>query len=161
MERSRVINSTYILYEPWNDEVGQTNHGERSVNTWGVSFFAPMPLFDRNQGNIQRARLEASKMRSQVAVLEREVIDEVDAALGEFETTRRNQDRIERRILPAVTRQRDEMGGRLRDGRAGVGDYLNAQRDFNAVARYYREAVVRHRRSMLRLNTAVGCRILP
>ena len=53
MERSRVIRDTYILYEPWNYEVGQTNQGERSVNTWGISLFAPLPVFDRNQGNIQ------------------------------------------------------------------------------------------------------------
>jgi cobalt-zinc-cadmium efflux system outer membrane protein len=161
MERSRVIRDTYILYEPWNYEVGQTNQGERAVNTWGISLFAPLPVFDRNQGNIQRARLEVSKMRSQVSVLEREVADEVDRVLGELETTGRNQDRIERRILPAVIRQRDAMRRGLRGGRIGIADYLSAQRDFNAVARYYREAVVRHRRSILRLNTAVGCRILP
>jgi cobalt-zinc-cadmium efflux system outer membrane protein len=161
MERSRVIRDTYVLYQPWNYEVGQTNQGERSVSTWGISLFAPLPVFDRNQGNIQRARLEASKMRTQVGALEREVADEVDRILGEYESTRKNQERIEERILPAVIEQRAQSRRRLQDGRGGMADYLDAQRDYNAVARYYREAVVRHRRSMLRLNTAVGCRVLP
>ena len=40
-------------------------------------------------------------------------------------------------------------------------DYLAAQREYNDVVRQYRDALVRHRRSMLRLNTAVGRRIFP
>jgi cobalt-zinc-cadmium efflux system outer membrane protein len=38
-------------------------------------------------------------------------------------------------------------------------DYLNAQRDYNDVARQYLEALARQRRAVLRLNTAVGCRL--
>ena len=101
-------------------------------------------------------------MRSQVGVLEREVTDEVDRVLGEYETTRKNQERIEHRN-PAC-RDRAARLNRVagcKPGADGIADYLDAQRDYNAVARYYREAVVRHRRSMLRLNTAVGCRVLP
>jgi cobalt-zinc-cadmium efflux system outer membrane protein len=39
--------------------------------------------------------------------------------------------------------------------------YLNAERDYNDIVRQYRDTLVRHRRSMLKLNTAVGQRILP
>ncbi|WP_233578157.1 hypothetical protein [Tautonia sociabilis] len=38
--------------------------------------------------------------------------------------------------------------------------FLNAQRDYNHVGRPNRDTLIRHRRSMLRLNTAVGRRIL-
>ena len=38
-------------------------------------------------------------------------------------------------------------------------DYLEAQQDFNDVVRQYRDALIRHRRAMLDLNTAVGERI--
>ena len=40
-------------------------------------------------------------------------------------------------------------------------DYLDAQQDFNEVVRQYRDALVRHRRAILDLNTAVGERVLP
>jgi cobalt-zinc-cadmium efflux system outer membrane protein len=39
--------------------------------------------------------------------------------------------------------------------------YLNAQRSYNDIVRQYRDTVVRHRRSMLRLNTVIGRRLLP
>ena len=40
-------------------------------------------------------------------------------------------------------------------------DYLDAQQDYNDIVRQYRDPLVRHRRSMLDLNTALGRRMLP
>jgi cobalt-zinc-cadmium efflux system outer membrane protein len=38
---------------------------------------------------------------------------------------------------------------------------IEAQRAFGEIARQYLDALVRHRRSMFRLNTAVGTRVFP
>ena len=46
-------------------------------------------------------------------------------------------------------------------GGSEVVAYLNARREYNDVVREYRDLLVRHRRSMLALNAAVGLRILP
>jgi cobalt-zinc-cadmium efflux system outer membrane protein len=46
-------------------------------------------------------------------------------------------------------------------GQGSVLTYLEGQRQFNEVVRQYLDALIRHRRSMLRLNTAAGQRILP
>ena len=108
MEYSRRIRDTHILYQPWDYVVGQTNQGERSANTWGIALFAPLPLFDRNQGNIQRARLEISKMQSAFAEVERRVADDVRAALGEFHTTLQDQHELEDQVLPVVRQELDE-----------------------------------------------------
>ncbi len=40
-------------------------------------------------------------------------------------------------------------------------EFLSAQKDFNDRVKDYRDSVVRHRRAMLDLNTAVGTRLLP
>ena len=48
-----------------------------------------------------------------------------------------------------------------RVGEADIVSYLEARRDYNEVVRQYRDTAVRHRRSMLGLNTAVGRRLLP
>ena len=40
-------------------------------------------------------------------------------------------------------------------------DYLAQQRKYNDMVKAYLDAAVRHRRSMLALDTAVGQRILP
>ena len=41
------------------------------------------------------------------------------------------------------------------------GDDAWPESAYNEVVRQYRDALVRHRRSMLDLNTAVGARVLP
>ncbi len=46
-------------------------------------------------------------------------------------------------------------------GTESVLTYLGAQKDYNDVVRQYLETAVRHRRSGLRLNTALGQRIVP
>jgi cobalt-zinc-cadmium efflux system outer membrane protein len=155
MEYSRRIRDTHILYQPWDYVVGQTNQGERSANTWGIALFAPLPLFDRNQGNIQRARLEISKMQSAFAEVERRVADDVRAAFGEFDTTLKDQQELEDQVLPVVRQEMDEAT------RAGDDAAQAARKDYDEAMRAYREIVVRHRRSITRLNTAVGQRVVP
>ena len=39
--------------------------------------------------------------------------------------------------------------------------FSESQRDYNETIRDYRDALVRHRRAVLDLNTAVGVRLLP
>jgi cobalt-zinc-cadmium efflux system outer membrane protein len=46
-------------------------------------------------------------------------------------------------------------------GEANVISYLDAQRAFNDNVKIYLDTLVRHRRGMLGLNTALGQRILP
>ena len=46
-------------------------------------------------------------------------------------------------------------------GEKSIGDFINAQLEFNQVAKQYLDTAIRHRRSMLGINTAVGRRLLP
>ena len=60
-----------------------------------------------------------------------------------------------------AARVRDDAMQLFSRGGSRIVDYLNAQREYNDVVREYRDLLVRHRRSMLALNTALGLRILP
>ena len=46
-------------------------------------------------------------------------------------------------------------------GEYSVLEFLEAQLTFNDVVKQYRDSMVRHRRAILDLNTAVGERVLP
>ncbi len=127
MEYSRRLRDTYILYEPWDYQTGQTNQGERGVNTWAIALFAPLPVFDRNQGNIQRARLEISKMQSAVADVERQVADEVHEAWNDFQTSLADQQEIEAQVLPVVSEALAEAGRAVQAGRLGADGYRGAK----------------------------------
>ena len=121
----------------------------------------PMPLYNRNQGNIQRARINVSQTQTQRTALELRVCTEVRQAEREYAMTRSAVAEIEQVILPGARQVRDETLRRYNQGEAALVDYLIAQREYNDIVRQYRDTQVRHRRSMLALNTAVGQRILP
>ena len=70
-------------------------------------------------------------------------------------------ERIQRDLLPDALRVRDTSFRQFNLGEVDAIAYLNAQKAYQDVVRQYRDTLVRHRRSMLRLNTAVGQRILP
>ncbi len=120
-----------------------------------------MPLYNRNQGNIRRAQVNVSQTQTQLAALELRISTEVRQAEREYAMTRSAIASIEQDILPGALRVRDETLRRYNQGESAFFDYLVAQREYNDIVRQYRDTQVRHRRSMLALNTAVGQRILP
>ncbi|MDQ2622053.1 MAG: TolC family protein, partial [Actinomycetota bacterium] len=118
-------------------------------------------LFNRNQGNIRRAQRNVHQTQLEVSGLERQVIAEVDGAALEYDSSRAAVERFERTILPRAKHLRDDKYRLYSSCEEGIITYLNAQRDYNESIRQYRDILIRHRRSMLSLNTAVGQRILP
>ena len=95
----------------------------------------------------------------ELAEREQQVVNEVRQAEREYATRA-----AVRRIEGGSSRRRPGARRRLSPLHPGEEEaivYLNAQREYNEAARQYRDMLVRHRRSMLRLNTAVGQRLLP
>jgi cobalt-zinc-cadmium efflux system outer membrane protein len=120
-----------------------------------------MPVYNRNQGNIARAKINVTQTQVQLQSLERQVQDDVAEAVREFELSLKAMLEIEREVLPASRRVRDAARLRYLGGQTSVLEFLDAQKDFNERVRDYRDSLVRHRRAMLDLNTAVGTRLLP
>lgn len=121
----------------------------------------PLPLYNRNQGNIQRAQVNVSQTKAQLAATALKMLTEVRQAEREYHATRAAVEHIERDLLPGARGVRDETFRRYSQGEAALVDYLLAQRDYNDIVRQYRDTQVRHRRAMFALNTAVGVRLLP
>ena len=60
-----------------------------------------------------------------------------------------------------MRRKRDKARARLQSGQISADAFLAVQRDTTSLVRYYRDTLTRHRRNSLKLNTAVGLRLLP
>lgn len=159
-ERAERFSDAYFLYTPFeyrdNSQVGLGNS-----TAWGAGVFVSVPLFNRNQGNLKRARINVEQSRRESAALEAQVVAEVRQAVRDFENTYEDALRLEGTALPAVRRKRDRALGKLRAGEIGTDVYLSVQRDSTTLVRYYRDTLARHRRNALKLNTAVGHRVLP
>jgi cobalt-zinc-cadmium efflux system outer membrane protein len=120
-----------------------------------------MPLYNRNQGNIQRAKINVGQTQTELAAMERQVVAEIARAESEYHVTRNAVEEIENELIPGAQEVLRNARVRYESGQEDVVFFLTALRDFNDVVRQYRDSLVRHRRSMLDVNTAVGRRILP
>jgi outer membrane protein, heavy metal efflux system len=150
----------YLLYQPYTFQ-NNTYLGVQSAYSWTLGVTATMPLYNRNQGNVTRAKININQSGIQLASAERGVIRDVMDAAQELEQSLVAVLRFKSEIIPAATKVRDAALRRMTGGEIGMPDFLDAQQDFNDMVRQYRDAMLRHRRAILDLNTAVGERVLP
>jgi cobalt-zinc-cadmium efflux system outer membrane protein len=160
LARKERFEDVFLLYTPYQF-TNYAHEGQKSATGWSVGVLVSLPLLNRNQGNIARAERSELQSRIELGGLERQVVGEVQRACQEYRTTRSAVQKLERSILPRARRLRDEKFRLYSEGQEDITAYYNAERDFNEIVRQYRDALIRHRRSMLRLNTAVGQRVLP
>ena len=150
----------FVLYQPYTFQ-DDSPLGKKSAHSWGMGLAVPLPLFNRNQGNILRARLNVTQTQAELSALEDKVVYEVRQAEQQYRLTRAGISRIERSLLPKARQEHDRITRLYLAGKVDELAFLTAERDYDQVVRQYRDALVRHRRAMLKLNTAVGNRILP
>jgi len=154
------LSDVYVLYQPYTFQ-NNAPFNKQSATSWALGVTVPLPVYNRNQGNIQRARVNVDQSRVELAEREQQTANEVRQAERQYALTRAAVERIEGKLLPPARRVRDDAYQLFVRGEEEAIVYLNAQREFNEAARQYRDMLVRHRRAMLRLNTAVGQRLLP
>jgi cobalt-zinc-cadmium efflux system outer membrane protein len=160
LARAERFQDVYVLYQPYTFQ-NNAPFNTKSSHSWALGVTVPLPIYNRNQGNIQRAQTNVSQTKTQLAAAELKLLTEVREAEREYHISRSAVERIERDLLPGARRIRDETLRRYNQGEAALVDYLVAQREYNEIVRQYRDTQVRHRKSMLALNTAVGIRLLP
>ncbi|WP_462381242.1 TolC family protein [Pseudomonas sp. Marseille-QA0892] len=93
-----------------------------------VGFSVPLPLFDRNQGNVLAAARRAEQARDLRNAAEIRVRGEIQQALRDWRTALSDVDEIRNRILPAGQRTVDVATRGFGLGRFAFLDVLDAQR---------------------------------
>ena len=160
LQKANRLQDVYLLYQPYTLQ-DNTPFGLKSPTSWAVGVTVPLPVFNRNQGAIRRAELNVSQTRLQLSNVERQAIRDVQQAEREYTVSREAVERFEGKVLPPAEQAFTLVGQRYTAGEASGIDLLNARKDLNDTIRLYRDALVRHRRAMLDLNTALGQRVLP
>jgi cobalt-zinc-cadmium efflux system outer membrane protein len=159
-ERAEAVDDIFVFYTPFNAN-NFSPLGQQSASGWGMGVLFSLPFFDRNQGDIARARANVTQTQIEQQGLERRIINEVQYAATEYAVSREVVQQYERDILPDARALRDEQDRLFANGQASFDSWLEAQREYDEAVREYLEALVYHRRTMLRLNSAVGQRVLP
>ena len=90
----------------------------KSGTLLGVGMAVPLPLFNRNQGNIQRARLNVTQTQAELLALEDKVVYEVRQAERQYTVTRVAIARIEHSLLPKARKEHDRITNLYLAGKA-------------------------------------------
>lgn len=161
LARANRYQDAYLLYQPYTFQNNQPTN-QLGATSWALGITFPMPIYNRNQGNIERAKQNVIQSQLELAAIERRVTTEVQQAAREYEVTGQIVHRTWDEILPT---SKNSVEDRLKLFQGGetqnIVPFLQAQRTYNDTVKAYLDTAARHRRSMLALNTAVGQRILP
>lgn len=160
LAKANAFNDVYVLYQPYTFQDNQP-FGLKSTYGWAVGMTVTLPVFNRNQGGVQRANLNVTQTEIELADLERQIRVDVEKAVEEYKVTRLEVDELRDQLVAEARKVRDDARRLYLSGETSIVTYINAELEFNQVAKQYLDTAVRHRQSMLSLNTAVGTRVLP
>jgi outer membrane protein, heavy metal efflux system len=160
LQRANRLDDIFLFYDPITY---QDNSPSKlaSARSWVIAVTFPLPIYNRNQGNIARAQSNIHQTTTELAALERRVVSEVRLAEREYRSSRQALERVEKTTLPNARKAFERNAREFAAGKISADDYLSHLGDDAEAAGSFREALIRHRRSMLDLNTAVGLRLLP
>jgi cobalt-zinc-cadmium efflux system outer membrane protein len=144
------------------DVTGQGNYSHvNGISTASVYVSVPLPVFNRNQGNIAQARYAITQTQEQEKASTDQVMTDVhDAYVGLKEN-----DTIvvlyRTGYLDAAVKDRDIEQFAYEHGGASLLDWLNAERTYRVTELAYRQALASYLTALEQLREAVGTRDLP
>ena len=81
LQRANRFSDAYLLYQPYTFQ-NNAPYGRQSGTSWALGITVPLPVYNRNQGNIDRARINVTQTQQQLAFLERQAGDRGAAGAG-------------------------------------------------------------------------------
>ena len=127
-----------------------------NANALGLFFQAPLPVFNKNQGEIERARQEQQQIQARIRAAENDVQNEVRNAWLSYATSRELLESIEHDLLDQAREVRNTMEYSYRRGEASLVEFLDAQRAFNDARQSYNDARADFARSLYTIDSITG-----
>ncbi len=125
-------------------------------NTVSVFFSAPLPVFNRNQGEILRAQRESDQLIARLKAIQNSVDAEVRSAYQGYLTNRNLLQNIETNMVNQAKDVRRITEYSYRRGEASLVELLDAQRAFNDTMQSYNQARADFARSLFLLDSVTG-----
>src|SRR5262249_53436950 len=122
----------------------------------GLFFSAPLPVFNKNQGEIERARREEMQIQARIRALQKDIGTEVQNAYQQYATAKDLLDSFEKNMLAEAREVRETTVYSYRRGEATFVELLDAQRAFNDTMQGYNEARGEYARSLYLIDSISG-----
>ncbi len=125
-------------------------------NSLGVFFQTNIPIFNRNQGEIARARQEQLQVDARIRAIEGVIENEVELAYLQYQNAKTSLRRIEESLLAKARDVRQVTEYSYRRGEATFLEFLDAQRAYNETVQAHNEARGEFARSFFAIDAVVG-----
>ncbi len=123
---------------------------------FGVGVNIPLRVFDRNQGEKERTRLDVTRAERLHDAATAQVFSDVDSAYVALVSASNLLRAYKEKYLETSTRVRDTVAYSYQHGAAALVDFLDAQRDYRAVQAAYLNLTGTYLTAVGQLNLAVG-----
>ena len=110
---------------------GYMRQNQNQSNDWGISVSLPVPLWNRNQGNIRAAQAQVGESVGEIARVENDLVERLATAHRDYAAARQRAERYRTAILP---RAKETYELSLQAYRGGQFDYLKVLQAQRAMA---------------------------
>lgn len=136
-------------------------YGPVQSSAMGFFFSAPIPVFNRNQGEVERARREDRQIEARIRTAEAQIGAEVATAYDQYLTSRNLVESIERNMIQQAREVRNITEYSYRRGEASFIEFLDAQRALNETMQAYNDARADFARNLFLLEAVSGRGVNP
>jgi outer membrane protein, heavy metal efflux system len=131
------------------------------INAATVLASIPLPIFNRNQGEIARARYAITQAQELQTAVNGQVLTDVKDAYEGLQSNDKIVQLYVSKYLDVATQSRDISEYAYRRGGLALLDFLYAERNYRATQLGYRQALASYLLAVEQLREAVGKRALP
>jgi outer membrane protein, heavy metal efflux system len=144
------------------DVTGTFNYTHTAgTNTGAFYYNMPLPIFNRNQGEIARASYAITQAQQQASETTQQVATDVVQAYENLQTNDQIIQLYQGGYVEQAKQSRDISEYAYRKGAASLLDYLDSERTYRANQLAYRQALANYMLALEQMRQAVGSRNLP
>jgi cobalt-zinc-cadmium efflux system outer membrane protein len=151
--------STDPTIAAWFTHNGSFNNPD-ALNTLGASVSIPLRIFDRNQGEKLRTKIDIKHNEKLRDGVETQVYADVDSAYATVNSNLTLLKPYKRQYLEQAVRVRDTILFSYQHGGASLLDFLNAESEYRTVELSYVNLIGSYLTSAAQLNLAVGQEVI-
>lgn len=133
---------------------------QQGVNLYGLSAQVPIPFFNRNQGEREKARFKLEQAQRQIELAELSIIADVRTAQAEYETREKALEKFHTNgkdgILARAAGMKETAEFAYKNGSISLLELLDAVRTYTDIYKSYIDAVALYNKSIATLDAATA-----
>ena len=133
-----------------------TSTSQAGAYSWNAGVTIPLPVLNRNQGNVQKALLTKEQSQRQIDSKVLSIRQDIEGLTDQLTLGRSLIEDYENSQLKKARQVRDSQQRLFGTGNSALLDYLDAMSAYQGTVSAYYDAVAEYRRNWVRLSASIG-----